>query len=220
MTNNHVAIGWWQPNIPSEYAFHMKCAGTKYVVQDMDGLHPRDHTQCIPVFKNNGSEVNLSADEANQPGPNDPILFYPKEFYPLCNFSAFTVRMDDGIIYPTSEHAYQAQRYIRNEYWDIAIAIRKAPSAHEAFQIAQANKHLALPSWQDEKFDVMKEILFLKANQHPYVMQKLMESGDRTLIEDSWRDDIWGWGPNKDGQNRLGLLWMEVRDELRNQSVH
>lgn len=157
---------------------------------------------------------NLSADEANQPGPDDPILFYPKEFYPLCNFSAFTVVMD-GITYPTSEHAYQAQRYIRSGDKDIVRFIRKASSAHEAFQIAQENKHLALPSWQGVKFDVMKEILFLKVNQHPYVMQKLLETGDRIIIEDSWRDDVWGWGPNKDGQNHLGRLWMEIREELR-----
>ena len=39
-------------------------------------------------------------------------------------------------------------------------------------------------------------------------------TGDRTLIENSWRDDFWGWGPNRDGQNMLGKLWMEVRAEL------
>lgn len=161
----------------------------------------------------------LSADEANQPGPNDPILFYPKEFYPLCNFSAFTVVMDGGITYPTSEHAYQAQRYIRSGDKDIARFIRDASSAHEAYQIAQDNKHLALASWQDEKFDVMKKILFLKVNQHPYVMQKLMETGNRIIIEDSWRDDVWGWGPNKDGQNLLGCLWMEIREELKQEGV-
>lgn len=162
---------------------------------------------------------NLLADAANQPGPEDPILFYPKEFYVLCNFSAFTVTMDDGLIYPTSEHAYQAARFIRSKNWDISIAIRNAPSAHEAFQIAQNNKHLALPSWNDEKYDVMKEILHIKTNQHPYVKQKLLETGNRLIIEDSWRDDVWGWGPNKDGQNRLGILWMEVRSEIRGSLV-
>jgi predicted NAD-dependent protein-ADP-ribosyltransferase YbiA (DUF1768 family) len=34
------------------------------------------------------------------------------------------------------------------------------------------------------------------------------------LIEDSWRDDFWGWGENKDGKNMLGKLWMEVREEV------
>jgi predicted NAD-dependent protein-ADP-ribosyltransferase YbiA (DUF1768 family) len=28
-------------------------------------------------------------------------------------------------------------------------------------------------------------------------------------------DDFWGWGPNRDGKNMLGRLWMEIRAELR-----
>lgn len=60
----------------------------------------------------------------------------------------------------------------------------------------------------------MKEIIRAKVAQHPYVKKKLIESGDRELVENSWRDDFWGWGPNKDGQNHLGKLWMEVRKEI------
>ena len=45
--------------------------------------------------------------------------------------------------------------------------------------------------------------------------RKLIATGDRELIEDSWRDDFWGWGPDKDGKNILGKLWMEIREELR-----
>lgn len=39
-------------------------------------------------------------------------------------------------------------------------------------------------------------------------------------VENSWRDDFWGWGPNRDGQNMLGRLWMEIRAELRAARVH
>jgi predicted NAD-dependent protein-ADP-ribosyltransferase YbiA (DUF1768 family) len=61
----------------------------------------------------------------------------------------------------------------------------------------------------------MSNILRLKLAQHEYVRRKLLATGDRDLIEDSWRDDFWGWGPNRDGQNMLGKLWMEIRAELR-----
>ena len=60
----------------------------------------------------------------------------------------------------------------------------------------------------------MKDILKAKVFQHSYVRRKLVQTGDRELIEDSWRDSFWGWGPDKDGQNHLGKLWMEVREEL------
>lgn len=47
-------------------------------------------------------------------------------------------------------------------------------------------------------------------------MEVREESGYKNLklIEDSWRDSYWGWGPNKDGNNHLGKLWMEVRKEV------
>lgn len=60
----------------------------------------------------------------------------------------------------------------------------------------------------------MKRILQHKVDQHEYVKRKLMATGDRILVEDSWRDDVWGWGENKEGQNLLGKLWMEIRQEL------
>ncbi len=70
----------------------------------------------------------------------------------------------------------------------------------------------------DKDNAVMKDILRAKVEQHEYVRRKLLETGDRELIEDSWRDDYWGWGPNKDGKNMLGRLWMEIRDEIRHSS--
>lgn len=65
----------------------------------------------------------------------------------------------------------------------------------------------------------MKGILLAKVAQHPYVKKKLLQSGDRELIEDSWRDDFWGWGENKDGANHLGKLWMEVRNEIQKDTI-
>ncbi len=85
----------------------------------------------------------------------------------------------------------------------------------EAFKIAEEHKHLRRPDWDDVKVDIMRDILRAKAAQHEYVRRKLLATGDRELIEDSWRDDFWGWGPHRNGQNMLGRLWMEIRTELR-----
>lgn len=98
---------------------------------------------------------------------------------------------------------------------DIADSIQFAESAHQAFKIAQENKSFQRPDWDDVKVGVMKRILHAKAGQHEYVRRKLLATGDRELVENSWRDAFWGWGPNRDGKNMLGKLWMEVRAELR-----
>ncbi len=61
----------------------------------------------------------------------------------------------------------------------------------------------------------MFNIISAKVAQHKYVYKKLLETGNREIIEDSWRDDYWGWGPNKDGKNMLGKLWMKLRYKLQ-----
>lgn len=142
---------------------------------------------------------------------NEPICFYEHEYYVFSNFSSFTLERK-GVVWMTSEHAYHAERFT-DETMKQAIASMR--SAHDAFTYAQVNKSLQRSDWNEVKLGIMKEILHAKVAQHPYVLKKLLESGDRELVEDSWRDDFWGWGPNKDGQNHLGKLWMEVREEVR-----
>jgi hypothetical protein len=54
--------------------------------------------------------------------------------------------------------------------------------------------------------------------QHEYIQQKLFETGDLLIVEDSPKDGFWGWGPQRDGRNELGKIWMRLRDELRAQT--
>mgnify|MGYP002520092451 CR=1 FL=1 len=60
----------------------------------------------------------------------------------------------------------------------------------------------------------MEDLLRLKLEQNPYVKKKLLQTGDYLIVEDSPKDDFWGWGPNRDGNNQLGKLWMKLREEL------
>ena len=160
------------------------------------------------------------------------VFFYEQEFYVLSNFSAFTLQWR-GFRFDTSEAAYHWEKFdfvpwadgevrtIHNlipklaKKEDIQDAIRKAPSAHEAFYVAQRNAEFVRPDWKEVRLNIMENILQAKAEQHEYVRRKLLETGDRELVEDSWRDSYWGWGEDHKGQNMLGKLWMKVRDRLR-----
>ncbi len=152
------------------------------------------------------------------------VFFYEQDFYVLSNFSAFAMMWyvsprEGSLRFDTSEAVYHWEKFnpsIPNlNQRNIRSAIRTSMSAHVAFKIAQENKEYRRKDWDDVKVRIMKTILAEKANQHEYVRRKLLATGDRELIEDSWRDDFWGWGPNKNGQNMLGKLWMELRAELR-----
>lgn len=141
------------------------------------------------------------------------VFFYEQDFYVLSNFSAFTLQWQ-GLRFDTSEAAYHWEKFAITAPV-IAEEILHAESAHEVFKIAEVNKACRRPDWDNVKVSIMRDILRAKAAQHEYVRRKLLETGDRELIEDSWRDDFWGWGPNRDGQNMLGELWMQVRAEFR-----
>lgn len=141
------------------------------------------------------------------------VCFYEQDFYVLSNFSSFTIQWK-GARFDTSEAVYHWEKFYGVRPI-VAAIIRAAPSAHDAFKLAERNKHLRRPDWDDVKVDIMRDILRAKARQHEYVRRKLLATGDRELVENSWRDDFWGWGPNRDGKNMLGKLWMEIRAELR-----
>jgi ribA/ribD-fused uncharacterized protein len=139
------------------------------------------------------------------------VFFYEQDFYILSNFAAFRLSWS-GRTFDTSEAAYQWEKF--PDDWIIRSRIINAPSAHEAFKIAEEYRQFRRPDWDAVKVDIMRDILRAKAEQHEYVRRKLLATGDRELIEDSWRDAFWGWGPDRQGQNMLGKLWMEIRTEL------
>ncbi len=147
---------------------------------------------------------------------DDQVFFYEQDFYVLSNFSAFTLQWQ-GKRFDTSEAAYHYQKFIG---WGTPQdQILRAPSAHEAYQVAQRWRHLVRDDWNSVRVDVMGEILRAKVAQHEYVRRKLLATGDRELVENSWRDGFWGWGADRSGQNQLGKLWMAIRAEIRTQEL-
>ena len=68
--------------------------------------------------------------------------------------------------------------------------------------------------WDEVSVGIMEDICRHKLAQHAYVRAKLLQTGNRPLVEDSPYDAKWGWGPNRDGRNELGQVWMRLRAEL------
>ena len=143
---------------------------------------------------------------------DEVIGFYPREFYPLDNFSSFKVEWD-GYLYASLEEAFQSRLFLP-DYPEIADKIKHSHSAHEAQKIMFLNIDKVKYS-QEEQTVIMEELLRLKVEQNPYVKKKLLETKDYLIVEDSPKDSFWGWGPNRDGNNQLGKLWMKLRDEYR-----
>jgi ribA/ribD-fused uncharacterized protein len=142
---------------------------------------------------------------------SEPIFMWEDEFYPLSNFSAFAVEWQ-GKLWPTCEHAYQAASFLDEE---IKQLILEARSAHDSRVIAHQHKSKRRADWNEVKEQVMEELFRAKIAQHEYAREKLLASGDREIVKNVPDDSFWGWGADHKGENRMGKLWMRIRNELR-----
>ena len=143
---------------------------------------------------------------------DDVIGFYPREFYPLDNFSSFKVEVD-GYLYASLEEVFQSSLFLP-DYPEIAEQIKNSHSAHEAQKIMLKNVEKVKYTNQ-QQLVIMEKLLRLKLEQNPYVLKKLLETNGYYIVEDSPKDNYWGWGINRDGRNQLGKIWMKLREEYK-----
>lgn len=135
----------------------------------------------------------------------------------LSNFYAAQT-LYEGILYPTSEAAYQAAKTINS---DDRLKILSACTPDDAKHLG---RHIQIrPDWEEVKDDVMYEIIKNKFKNRG-LADKLLKTGDELLCEGNyWHDNYWGACecpkcrllPRR---NQLGKTLMKVREELKNGS--
>ncbi len=125
------------------------------------------------------------------------------------NFYQSPIDMD-GIVYATSEHAYQAGKSDSLEYkYQIAACASPGQAKREGRKCA------IRPDWEQVKLDHMRRVLALKFSEGSACATKLLATCVRELVEhNNWRDVWWGVCDGI-GQNWLGKLLMARRAELR-----
>ncbi|HEY9752323.1 MAG TPA: NADAR family protein [Coleofasciculaceae cyanobacterium] len=144
--------------------------------------------------------------------PNEPIKFYhlDQPYGCFSNFAPYAVYLKDRI-WPTSEHYFQAQKFMNTCHEE---EIRQAKTAREAAEMGRDCRRPLRQGWDGIKDDVMREALYAKFTQHPDLTQKLLATGDLKLIEHTKNDRYWGDGGDGTGLNRLGHLLMETRKRI------
>jgi len=118
--------------------------------------------------------------------------------------------------FQTSEHAYQAGKARKESVREWLLS---APSPS---LVAMAAHGLyvwdVVPNWSQIKFDRMRQVLRAKFTQHEDLSDLLLSTGDARLVESTKTDNpvnrLWG-EVNGKGKNMLGVLLMELREELR-----
>ena len=148
--------------------------------------------------------------------PNDNIVAFSSGI--LSNFPKCPITVD-GTSFPTSKHMYQwraCTEAIRDDHAELVV---KAATSRDA-KIANKINH-DKTNWHYVKFDVMQEVLRVKAASSKQFRVTLLQTGDKILVE-ARVDDVWGSGlthtltMNTDPMNyprtkKLGVLLGEIR---------
>lgn len=147
----------------------------------------------------------------------EQITFYhatdPYGFF--SNFALAPITID-GVVWPTSEHYYQAQKFTDPAQQE---AIRRASTPGDAKALAWAPDARPRADWNDVRDDVMLVALRAKFTQHADLCARLLATGDAPLAEHTTNDFYWGDGGDGSGRNRLGEMLMQVRSELAGEAA-
>jgi ribA/ribD-fused uncharacterized protein len=131
-----------------------------------------------------------------------------------------------GILFKWSEQAVMYRKAMLFGATKIAQQILKAQTPDECKKLGRS-RQIAFSEdvWIENRENVYKEVLLDKFST-PILKKRILETVDKTLVEASPFDKIWGIGladdhpyaevPNKwKGLNLLGKILMEVRSELQ-----
>ena len=179
-----------------------------------------------PEEKPKKRKLRKSAEDSGPP----PVLFYGAdeskgEHRNFSNMSQHPIDVD-GVQYPTVEHYFQAMKakeFKDDEMFD-KIVKAKTPKAVKA--MGKKVKNFVKEVWDSKRDGFMRDAVRAKFVQHPELRKQLLETGERLIGEANARDMYWGIGTSVEsekskhpekwrGQNKLGKLLMELRQEFR-----
>lgn len=129
-----------------------------------------------------------------------------------------------GKLYGSTEHLFQAMRFGLDS--SLAERIRLEDNPYQAKQIAKKyRQYVILEPCSLEDIANMKVCLLLKIEQHPLLLQQLLETENTPIYEDvtargrKGGNLFWGAFKNIDGtwegKNVMGELWMNIRSNKK-----
>ena len=132
----------------------------------------------------------------------------------------------DGVWYSCAEQYMMAEkaRLFEDEDVRVQILATDSPRAHK--KLGRKVKGFVGEVWEAQRSEIVYRGSLAKFGQNPHILAQLLATGEKTLVEASPLDTIWGIGldavdeaaqdPSRwKGLNLLGEALMRVRAELR-----
>lgn len=136
------------------------------------------------------------------------ITNFRNEFFFLSNMYPCKVEYD-GIIFNSSEQAYQYAKAVTTEDKDYILNAKTPMDSKK-----RGRKIHKRADWDDVKLKVMVEVVWNKFTTNSDCKEALLLTKGYELIEENWWKDTY-WGKYKgQGENYLGRILMYVRKKL------
>ena len=157
--------------------------------------------------------IEASAAPTRVHGSDHVIRFYSAQgpYGEFSNFAAYPISLDKKK-WPTSEHYFQAQKFLDPKARE---AVRNASTPLMAARLGRDRRQKLRGDWESVKVSVMRTAVEAKFRQHDHLAKLLLSTGNATLVEHTDADAFWGDGGDGTGSNVLGRILMDVRAALR-----
>lgn len=148
-----------------------------------------------------------------KPDDTDTCMYFSSTPVSTDSFSSYaeypiTV---DGAVYPTVEHYIHAAKFIDPSF-------RQLVGSSETFdELRMLSKCIIFPVYSDwyksRSLKAAYTAMYAKFTQYPELQEQLLQTGNLLLINCAV-DVFWGRGSKLNGRNNMGLVLMQVRQQL------
>jgi ribA/ribD-fused uncharacterized protein len=142
--------------------------------------------------------------------------------------SEFTI---DGVTYNCCEQFMMAEKARFFDDQETLKQVLESENPREQKALGRRVRNFDESKWNQVCRGIVWRANHAKFSQNPALLQSLIETGDRIIVEASPTDRIWGIGLGADdpraeqpslwrGKNWLGIALMQVREALRPREGH
>lgn len=132
----------------------------------------------------------------------------------------------NGITYKTAEHWMMAEKARLFQDDESLQKILKSKTPAEAKKLGRKVKNFDVKVWEEQCFEFVVQGNVHKFGQNQELLEFILSTDNKVLVEASPYDKIWGIGMNQNdvycvdplawkGKNLLGFALMEARERLK-----
>jgi ribA/ribD-fused uncharacterized protein len=116
-----------------------------------------------------------------------------------------------GISYRTPENFYQAMKVDKSDLETRSAIAMVSPSLAKKL----GRKVKLRSDWEQIKTDVMRYVIREKFKPGTTWYKRLISTNEEIVEWNNWGDRVWGKTLDGKGENRLGIILMDLREEYQ-----